>query len=111
MKDGLEQRKGECKLIEITHSEGCITVKGHADYAPIGQDIVCAGVSVLVQTLIQSMEEICTDEIQYDMQPGSVEIRYGELTVSAKTLLVSFFIGVQMIADEYPNNVRIVQAV
>ena len=29
-----------------------LTVKGHAGYAPAGQDIVCAGASILMQALV-----------------------------------------------------------
>ncbi|MBR2315615.1 MAG: ribosomal-processing cysteine protease Prp, partial [Clostridia bacterium] len=34
-----------------------LTVKGHANYAEYGKDIVCAGVSALVQALIGWIEE------------------------------------------------------
>ena len=39
-------------MITIESSEGCITITGHADYAPHGQDIVCAAVSTLAQTFV-----------------------------------------------------------
>ena len=29
-----------------------LSVKGHANYAPAGQDIVCAGASILMQALV-----------------------------------------------------------
>jgi uncharacterized protein YsxB (DUF464 family) len=63
-----------------------------------------------VQVLVVSISEITTDEIQYDMQPGSVEIRYKALSEEAQLLIKSFFIGIRMISHEYPSNVRIVQA-
>lgn len=44
-------------MILISHEKGCITINGHAGYAPNGQDIVCAAVSALVQTFIASVEE------------------------------------------------------
>ena len=33
-----------------------LTVTGHADYAPHGQDIVCAAVSALVYALMAALE-------------------------------------------------------
>jgi uncharacterized protein YsxB (DUF464 family) len=39
-------------MIEIKHTKGCITVSGHAGYAPIGQDIVCAAFSAVLQTFL-----------------------------------------------------------
>ena len=34
-----------------------VAASGHADYAPKGQDIVCAAASVLLQTLANKVEE------------------------------------------------------
>lgn len=95
-------------MIEVKRNSGGITVKGHAGYAPHGQDIVCAAVSTLVQNMVFSITELTKDEIQYDMQPGAVEIRYGNLSAEAQLLVDSFFIGIRTIAINYPQNVRIV---
>jgi uncharacterized protein YsxB (DUF464 family) len=95
-------------MIEIHRHNDGVTITGHANYAKPGQDIVCAAVSVLVQTLIQSIEDLCTDRIEYDMSAGSVDIKHGNLSAQAHLLMDSFFIGCQMIADEYPHNVCLV---
>lgn len=88
----------------------CIIIDGHAGYAEPGQDIVCAAVSALVQTLIQSIEDLTSDKITYDISPGWADIKHGNLSQRAKLLVDSFFVGVEMIANEYPYNVRIVPA-
>lgn len=95
-------------MIEIHRHDNGITIIGHANFAPIGQDIVCAGVSTLVQTLIQSIEDMTEDTIEYSMQSGMVEIKHGILSERAQVLLESFFIGAELIANTYPKNVRIV---
>ena len=97
-------------MIVITKQDKRITIKGHANYAPIGQDIVCASVSTLVQVMIASIEAMTHDTFEYDMQPGLVDIKFRSLSEKAQLLVKSFFIGVQMIADEYPYNVKIDQA-
>lgn len=84
-------------------------MSGHAEYAPPGQDIVCAGVSTLVQTLIQSIEELTPDKIQYSMQPGWVDIKMRDLSEQAQLLVNSFFVGLRLIADEYPEYVAILK--
>lgn len=94
-------------MIKIHRHNGGITISGHAGYAEIGKDIVCAGVSALAQALIQSIEELTTDTIQYDMSPGTVDIKFRDLSEDAQLLVNSFFVGVQMIADEYPDNVSV----
>lgn len=95
-------------MIEIHRHDKGISIKGHANYAPLGQDIVCAGVSALVQSLIRSIEILTDDKIKYEVSSGMVDINYENLSERAQVLVDSFFVGVQMIADEYPDNVRIV---
>ncbi len=95
-------------MIEVNVRGDGITVAGHAGYAPAGQDIVCAGVTALTQTLIKSIEDLTEDKIQYSISPGRVDIEYGNLSERSRTLVDSFFIGICMVADEYPDYVRIV---
>lgn len=95
-------------MVEISVRQDGIKISGHANYAKEGQDIVCAGVSTLVQTLIASIENLTKDKIEYDISPGRVDIKYGDLSEKSRALVDSFFIGVSMIADGYPENVRIV---
>ena len=94
-------------MLFISRKETGISIRGHANYAERGKDIVCAGISTLVQSLIQSIEELTTDTIQYSMQPGTVDIEHGDLSEQAQLLVNSFFVGVKLIADEYPGNVRL----
>ena len=63
-------------MITVKHHNDGMTIEGHAGYADAGQDIVCAGVSAIVQTLIQSAEDLTVDAIDYTMQPGFVDIKY-----------------------------------
>ena len=63
-------------MITVKHHNDGMTIEGHAGYADAGQDIVCAGVSAIVQTLIQSVEDLTVDTIDYTMQPGFVDIKY-----------------------------------
>ena len=63
-------------MITVKHHNDGMTIEGHAGYADAGQDIVCAGVSAIVQTLIQSVEDLTVDTIDYTMQPGFVDSKY-----------------------------------
>ena len=91
-------------LIEVTVEKDRIMITGHADLAPHGKDVVCAGVTTLMQTLIQSIADLTEDKIEYSVSPGRADIKYGNL---AKTLVDSFFIGICLIVDEFPEYVRI----
>ena len=95
------------KLIEASVRRDGITVKGHANYAVSGSDIVCAGVTALAQTLIKSIKDLTDDKIEYEISPGRVDIKHRDLSEKSRTLVDSFFIGVCTIADEFPEYVRI----
>ena len=100
-------RKDRCNLIEVTVRKDEIKISGHAKYAVSGSDIVCAGVTALAQTLIKSIKDLTDDKIEYEISPGRVDIKYGNLSEKSKTLVDSFFIGICMIAEEFPEYVRI----
>lgn len=85
-----------------------IQISGHAGYEEKGKDIVCAGVTALTQTLLKSIEDLTEDVIEYDISPGRADIKYGNLTEKSRTFIDSFFIGICMIADEFPDYVRLV---
>ena len=95
-------------MIAVSVRKDKIQISGHANYAEEGKDIVCAGVTALTQTLVKSIEDLTDDKIEYDISPGRADIKYRNLSEKAKTLVDSFFIGICMIADEFPDNVRIV---
>lgn len=94
-------------MIKIYKTSNQIVLLGHANYAPIGQDIVCSAISILTQNLIQSIEILTNDTITYDMKPGKVHIYYEDLSDYAQILVDSFFVGIQSIIDEYPDNVQL----
>ena len=60
-------------MIRVTAEPGRLTVRGHADYAPKGQDIVCAAVSALLLALAERLQEknLVRELI---MRPGYVTI-------------------------------------
>lgn len=94
-------------MIAVSVRKDRIKIHGHAGYAEAGKDIVCAGVTALTQTLIRSIQGLTKDEIEYEVSPGRADIHYGNLSEEGKLLVDSFFIGVCLIADEFPEYVRI----
>ncbi len=94
-------------MIVVNVREGGITVSGHAGFAETGKDIVCAGVTALTQSLIRSMQGLTKDKIEFEISPGRVDIKHRNLSEAGKLLVDSFFIGVCLIADEFPDNVRV----
>jgi uncharacterized protein YsxB (DUF464 family) len=96
-------------MMTITKHENGFTIKGHAGFAERGKDIVCAAVSTLAQVFLQSVETLTADKMECVLseKDGFLDVEYKELSEKSKTLLASFFIGVEMIADEYPDFVKV----
>ena len=88
-------------MIVIKVRENGILVDGHAGYAEHGKDIVCAGVSVLAQNLISSLEALTEDRIRHHVEPGHISIEYENLSERGMLLVDSFFIGVSSISESY----------
>ena len=85
-----------------------ITIDGHAGYAEAGKDIVCAGVTALTENLIDSIESLTEDKIQYEISPGNVDIHYRDLSEEGKLLVDYFFLGICGIAQDFPEHVTII---
>lgn len=90
---------------DSTHT---LVVLGHANYAEYGKDIVCAGVSAIVQALIGWCEENyeTVNCISIDTQAGEVIISCdGGETVAAVFKMAT--IGLEQLAYSYPDHVQI----
>ena len=98
-------------MIEIRRHDNGFSISGHAGYAPPGQDIVCAAVSALFQTFIASLEELTGDDVKVEIGANRNVLKYKDLSEQGQLLEKSFFCGCEMIAANYPDYVRIVQAV
>lgn len=91
---------------------------GHAYFAKYGEDIVCAAISVLSQTSLMALVEVCgIEERKLDY---SIDDRTGFLEVylpknidlvsieKSQIVLKTFELGVKSIIESYPNNVALI---
>ena len=99
-------------MITVQQTKNAIHIIGHANYDEIGKDIVCAAVSALFQTFLLTMDKIkadTKDKYIYDIKTGeSVIMFHEEKSQEAQLLIKSLFIGLEAIAESYPENVRII---
>ena len=93
---------------EVEDNRHTLIVLGHANYDEYGKDIVCAGVSSIVQALIGWIEEN-----YYKAECISVNPKEGEVIVSCEggddvaSVFQMASIGLVQIADCYPAHVAI----
>ena len=95
-------------MIEVRVSPDEITIVGHAQFDEHGKDIVCAGVSVLYQALIESIHELTEDRAKYTIVPGNSKIICKDFSEESKLLVDSFLIGIKGIAEAHPNHVKVI---
>ena len=78
--------------------------KGHAGYAEAGQDIVCAAVSALIITTVNSLEKFTDDKFDVQEEDGFVSIHFrNHLSERGMLLMDSLLLGVKEIAGSYNN--------
>ena len=77
--------------------------KGHAGYASAGNDIICAAVSALVFTTVNSVEELtdCNFEVEEEEKKGRIYFRLKDGSDDAVLLLKSLKLGVEQIQKTY----------
>lgn len=86
-----------------------LEVFGHAGYAPRGQDIVCAGASMLMETLVYVLADC--DEAEccaYNELPGprvSVKLT-GSIFPTDLTAMEFAKTGLALLAERYPANIH-----
>ena len=92
-------------VVENTHT---LSVLGHANYAEYGKDIVCAGVSALVQALIGWLEENYwkSESIDVDQKEGEIIISCEGNEETAAVFYMTA-LGLEQIANSYPDHVQI----
>lgn len=84
-----------------------LSVQGHANYDVYGKDIVCAGVSALVQALmgwIENKPYITADCVMGDGGEITIECQGDEDVASVFYMTAT---GVEQIATNYPQHVDI----
>jgi uncharacterized protein len=92
---------------------GRFSVRGHAEAADPGEDIICAAVSVLVTNTINSAEHLLGVLIADDDQvlPGEVVCEVpaleGVQDEKLQLLFEAMTFGIQQVAELYPDFVKV----
>lgn len=94
-----------------------LAASGHAGYAPAGQDIVCAAVSVLAQTLANKVEAAARSGrlLTSCVQHGETFVVQALPKPGPNALMVASWFdfveeGLRALAEEHPDNVELVVA-
>ncbi len=89
-----------------------VSIRGHAGYAPLGNDIVCAAASMLGASLLEALRQ---EESHSGIQGlsvlrdgGRLELEFFPVLIERTDLLLrTFENGFSMLSKEYPDYVAL----
>jgi hypothetical protein len=87
--------------------------RGHAGYAEHGKDIVCAAVSVLGVTCVNSLESLLHIMVILEKNRDGLlsftlpPLLQDDQMHDAQLLMGALYVGLQAIAEEYPDNLSL----
>lgn len=85
-----------------------IQIEGHAGYAEKGKDIVCAAVSTLYQTMVQTIQTRSYGNLNHiRSNDGFEHIIIRDITQEGFGAIMAFITGCEEIATAYPDYVSV----
>lgn len=88
-----------------------VIVSGHANYAQHGEDIVCAAVSVLAQTILIGLVEVLKQNVEYEISEGYLEFNLENKNNndSINALLDTFELGIENLLQDYGSYLKLIK--
>lgn len=81
-----------------------IEITGHANYADLGKDIVCAAVSSIVITSLNGIISLDDKSIEYS---GNINIKNIKMDYITNKLLNNMLNMLIELSNDYPKNIQI----
>lgn len=102
----------QIRVKTVRNSIQSMKLNGHADFAPHGQDLVCAAISSIAVGTLNALAEMCENSFEASMDEGNIEITITNLHDSTcqlilKTCLIQF----QTVEENYSKYIQIQQEV
>lgn len=99
---------------EFDQTTQALAICGHAGSAPRGEDLICAGVTVLAEALAQVLEQMDLEgkleEKTIDLGEGAAFFRASgnpECTMAVQGAFATTVAGLAWLAENYPEFVQI----
>ena len=85
-----------------------ISILGHAMYDDYGKDIVCAAVSGIVMTTVESIASIDETSIDVNEMPNKLEIIINKHDNITNKLITTMINLLKELEKKYPKNIKII---
>ena len=84
-----------------------ISMKGHAEYADYGSDIVCASASSIAITTVNACQKIKENIINFTSKDGFLEIEVKGIDEKIDILLNNMIDLLEELGKSYPKNITL----
>ncbi len=84
-----------------------LEVSGHANYAQLGEDIVCAGVSCIMYGTCNALIELCVDGFKYEINEGYFKIDVLSDDKNIQLILKTALIQLETVHTSYAKYIKI----
>lgn len=84
-----------------------LSVSGHANAGAYGQDLVCAGVSAVMNGAFNAFNQLTPQNVNLVVSDNLLKIEVKTLTTQVKELMSLINIQLATIAHQYPQNIQI----
>ena len=92
-------------MLEVTIKLNEFTIRGHAEYAEHGRDIVCSAISAIAQTAVLGLETY--GFLTKEVQPGYMHVVLQTSSIETMAIMATMEMGMVQISKQYPEYVQI----
>lgn len=82
-----------------------LTADGHAGFGQMGEDIVCAAVSMLSLSVLYALEGVKDIQLESDVRRGMLWLTCTD-TPTTRNMMAVAEAGFRQLAEQYPKNVH-----
>jgi len=94
-------------MIKVLIKENSIRIKGHANYSEYGKDIVCASVSSVIYTTVNSIMNIDKSSIEYTDDGNVITIKKLNSNEIVNILINTMIEILKDLERQYKENIKI----
>ena len=94
-------------MIKVKINDGVIRISGHAGYDEYGKDIVCASVSSIVLTTVNSIMNIDSSSIEYKDDNKEITITKLNDNNTTSILLNTMIDLLKDLENQYKDNIKV----
>jgi uncharacterized protein YsxB (DUF464 family) len=84
-----------------------IIVKGHANFADYGSDIVCAATSSIIITTVNALLRIDEKSIMYEEKEGFLHLKILKTDEVTQALITNMIELLKELEKKYPKNIKL----